>query len=138
MKYKSVTDMFKDTYQRFRHVYNGYVSYIDECNVRNYKELPYYSRAHGDYPLSEILDAHRRHIKYICRPKGNTNKESFLDDDNESRKVNWPDYHSDYLREIQGLEPRHDWRHGKDFEANSTMARRLLAEARENLTWSAV
>ena len=39
-------------------------------------------------------------------------KKSIIMRDSNSRRIKWPDYHDDYLREISGLRPRNDWRHG--------------------------
>lgn len=122
-------------YDRDHCVYHGYEIYVDYCNVGYYKKISDYSRDQGDYPLTEILDASNRKVKYLYNHKKylmNRDRLVWHDEVDSSKTIKWPDYHNDYLREIQGLEPMHDWRHGRNFEkTDEGYSRRLLALARE-------
>ena len=103
IKYRGNGHIFS-SYQR----YEGYEPpfYYEDINVESYRY--HKENAHnrlwyvrGDWPIADILDMSTSHKK----PKNLLINE-------DTRKIQWPDFHSDYLRELQGLEPRNDWRHG--------------------------
>lgn len=125
-----------NSWDKLRYVYTKYESFIDICNVGQYKELSYHSKRRGEYTLTEILDDIRdKQIEYLYNHKKDMKNGSLYHlwhEEDIPKKIKWPDYYDDYLREIQGLKPRHDWRHGKDFEqTNEGFSRRQLALARE-------
>lgn len=115
-----IHDLF-GKYKSSRFVYTGYESFVDDCSVGTYKEFDEYERLCSDYPICEILDNCKRWIPCIYKSdkvytvtkrRGITNRADALVTRAYKPKIKWPNFYDDYLRELQGLKPINDWKHG--------------------------
>lgn len=141
-KYKMYTDNLKRDihveksnkhrlYNMIHTSYNRYVHWItgtsfdfryDMDNLYGYENVGEYINSKNRYgvdgmTLGDILNPIPRMVPCLYAKHNSTH--------GEDKGIKWPNFHEDYIREMEGLEPRADWRRGIETK-KSSFRRRLF------------